>query len=84
MFKNVWVFCAASLILIGCGTGYNASSGGNGGGGGGGATYASQAQASIRAQHLADTTFRLSCFQAISSTRYTVRLAGMHYFSPDW
>jgi len=42
MFKNVWVFCAASLILIGCGTGYNASSGGNGGGGGG--TYAGQAQ----------------------------------------
>jgi hypothetical protein len=38
MFKNVLVFCAVSLMLVGCGTSYS----GNGGGGGG--NYAGQAQ----------------------------------------
>src|SRR6266478_2610647 len=40
MFKNVLIFCAVSLMLVGCGTSYS----GNGGGGGGGGNYAGQAQ----------------------------------------
>src|SRR6266446_4482975 len=40
MFKNVLIFCAVSLMLVGCGTSYS----GNSGGGGGGGNYAGQAQ----------------------------------------
>src|SRR5467141_4703175 len=40
MLKNVLIFCAVSLMLVGCGTSYN----GNGSGGGGGGNYAGQAQ----------------------------------------
>jgi hypothetical protein len=40
MFKNVAIFCAVSLMLVGCGTGYS----GSGGGAGGGGNYAGQAQ----------------------------------------
>lgn len=42
MFKTVLIFCAVSLMLVGCGTGYNNSNGGNSGGGG--TNYAGQAQ----------------------------------------
>jgi hypothetical protein len=40
MLKNGLIFCAVSLMSVGCGTSYS----GNGGGGGGGGNYAGQAQ----------------------------------------
>jgi hypothetical protein len=39
MFKNVLILCAVSLILVGCGSGYNPGNGGSGG-----TNYAGQAQ----------------------------------------